>query len=89
MSDRFAMWWERAVAMLQRDIFCEKVLLCLEIVKMCVSLHLGNGDIRYRELSSAGSEHLPYKQRVGGSNPSAPTRLTKQKMSEMTSFLFL
>ena len=29
-----------------------------------------------RELSSAGSEHLPYKQRVGGSNPSAPTRLT-------------
>ena len=27
------------------------------------------------ELSSAGSERLPYKQRVGGSNPSAPTRL--------------
>ena len=26
-----------------------------------------------RELSSAGSERLPYKQRVGGSNPSAPT----------------
>ena len=25
------------------------------------------------ELSSAGSERLPYKQRVGGSNPSAPT----------------
>ena len=25
-------------------------------------------------LSSAGSERLPYKQRVGGSNPSAPTR---------------
>jgi hypothetical protein len=29
----------------------------------------------YRELSSAGSEHLPYKQRVGGSNPSAPTKM--------------
>ena len=28
------------------------------------------------ELSSAGSEHLPYKQRVGGSNPSAPTKKT-------------
>ena len=28
-----------------------------------------------RALSSAGSEHLPYKQRVGGSNPSAPTRV--------------
>ncbi len=25
------------------------------------------------ELSSAGSEHLPYKQRVTGSNPVAPT----------------
>ena len=25
-------------------------------------------------LSSAGSERLPYKQRVGGSNPSAPTK---------------
>ena len=29
--------------------------------------------IRKRALSSAGSERLPYKQRVGGSNPSAPT----------------
>ncbi len=28
-----------------------------------------------RALSSAGLEHLPYKQRVGGSNPSAPTRV--------------
>ncbi len=27
-----------------------------------------------RELSSAGSEHLPYKQRVDGSNPPAPTK---------------
>jgi len=27
-----------------------------------------------REVSSAGSEHLPYKQRVGGSNPSPPTK---------------
>ena len=26
-----------------------------------------------RAISSAGSEHLPYKQRVGGSNPSSPT----------------
>ena len=29
---------------------------------------------RHRAFSSAGSEHLPYKQRVGGSNPSTPTR---------------
>ena len=26
-----------------------------------------------RAFSSAGSERLPYKQRVGGSNPSTPT----------------
>ena len=40
---------------------------------MCVPLQ------RFRQaraLSSAGSEHLPYKQRVGGSNPSAPTLQT-------------
>ena len=30
--------------------------------------------IKYRSLSSAGSERLPYKQRVGGSNPSATTK---------------
>ena len=28
--------------------------------------------------SSAGSEHLPYKQRVGGSNPSTPTQVQTQ-----------
>ena len=28
---------------------------------------------KLRAFSSAGSEHLPYKQRVGGSNPSTPT----------------
>ena len=32
---------------------------------------------RERALSSAGSERLPYKQRVGGSNPSAPTEKWK------------
>lgn len=30
-----------------------------------------------REISSAGSERLPYKQDVGGSNPSSPTPLRK------------
>ena len=33
-----------------------------------------------REFSSAGSEHLPYKQRVGGSNPSTPTDQVSKKM---------
>ena len=38
------------------------------------------------EFSSAGSEHLPYKQRVGGSNPSTPT---KQKQEDVERHLFL
>ncbi len=29
-----------------------------------------------RALSSVGSEHLVYTQGVGGSNPSAPTKIT-------------
>jgi putative endonuclease len=37
-----------------------------------------------RGFSSAGSEHLPYKQRVGGSNPSTPTN---QKVSSHGTFL--
>ena len=28
-------------------------------------------------VSAVGSEHLPYKQRVGGSNPSLPTRAVR------------
>lgn len=41
-----------------------------------VSLHpLFNKATYQRVLSSAGSEHLPYKQRVNGSNPLAPTKI--------------
>ena len=39
-----------------------------------------------RELSSAGSERLPYKQRVGGSNPSAPTGETQELHESATPF---
>ncbi len=42
-----------------------------------------------RELSSAGSERLPYKQRVGGSNPSAPTNLRRQAIDNHRSFFFV
>ena len=31
-----------------------------------------------REFSSVGSEHLPYKQRVNGSNPLTPTNSSQQ-----------
>ena len=34
-----------------------------------------------RALSSVGLEHLPYKQRVGGSTPSAPTKRILQLVS--------
>ena len=42
----------------------------LVIQKNFIPLH----SLNKRALSSAGLEHLPYKQRVGGSNPSAPTK---------------
>ncbi len=40
----------------------------------------------YWELSSAGSEHLPYKQGVTGSNPVAPT--IKGQLQKSCPFLF-
>ena len=36
-------------------------------------MYLCNSEKR-REFSSAGLEHLPYKQRVTGSNPVTPTK---------------
>ncbi len=39
-----------------------------------------------RAVSSAGSEHLPYKQGVTGSNPVPPTR---KKDSRMAVFFYL
>ena len=40
----------------------------------------------FRAFSSAGSEHLPYKQRVGGSNPSTPTTKLKLHRERKESF---
>ena len=61
----------------------DTVLNRAQFCKMAVYAMDGSGELgRYStvtifpdvgELSSAGSERLPYKQRVGGSNPSAPT----------------
>ena len=42
----------------------------------------------WRAFSSAGSEHLPYKQRVGGSNPSTPT-IRKRCINNASLFLCL
>lgn len=41
-----------------------------------------------RAHSSAGSEHLPYKQGVGGSNPSAPTWFSKGYVEKRSPFSF-
>ena len=46
----------------------------LQVRRIVVTLlRISRGDL-FRAFSSAGSEHLPYKQRVGGSNPSTPTK---------------
>ena len=42
-----------------------------------------------REFSSVGSEHLPYKQRVGGSTPSTPTQYRQGFQLKLKPFLFL
>ena len=46
------------------------------IQKKAVPLHSLSANEVERAFSSAGLEHLPYKQRVGGSNPSTPTTKT-------------
>ena len=51
--------------------FCKKIWSCQ---KKAVPLHPLSKEKANRALSAAGLEHLPYKQRVGGSNPSAPTK---------------
>ena len=55
----------------------KKVLLLHRLSKKekTVTPSEGNDTKVFRALSAAGSEHLPYKQRVGGSNPSTPTLL--------------
>ena len=45
-----------------------------------------NNGTTIRELSSVGSERLPYKQRVGGSTPSAPTKKDLFRKSEEVFF---
>ena len=55
------------------------------------SAYLCNRLQEVRALSSVGLEHLPYKQRVGGSNPSAPTGVFSSQsfMGAGNCFLFI
>ena len=41
--------------------------------------------VLFREHSSVGLEHLPYKQRVGGSTPSAPTKRLSSSLERLFS----
>ena len=45
--------------------------------------------VLFREHSSVGLEHLPYKQRVGGSTPSAPTKSLSSSLERLFSFICL
>ena len=51
-------------------------------------IYLCNRLEKARAFSSAGLEHLPYKQRVGGSNPSTPTKSKTRYPSDSEFFLF-
>jgi hypothetical protein len=53
--------------------FIKKASKILGDYKKALPLHRFSKRKGLRAFSSAGSEHLPYKQRVGGSNPSTPT----------------
>ena len=50
-------------------------IYCIRLVVYFFSISLQS---EFREFSSVGLEHLPYKQRVGGSNPSTPTLIKAQ-----------
>ena len=43
-------------------------------INFAISLSTPIFAVPKREISSAGSEHLPYKQGVTGSNPVSPTK---------------
>ncbi len=74
-------------------IFChfqnrQKIIFCFFLkyfANIKIHLHLyPQSDKIARALSSVGSEHLVYTQRVGGSNPSAPTKGSQKRLG----FLF-
>ena len=75
---------------------CEKLLWNIKESKYLYRLfgwlqnfsYLCNRLLKARAFSSAGLEHLPYKQRVGGSNPSTPTQ-EKDVTHKVTSFFSL
>ena len=49
----------------------------------------GRVTLKIRALSSVGLEHLPYKQGVGGSSPSAPTPPSPWELRFLGAILFI
>src|SRR5438270_12974889 len=72
------------------QIFLKKILLnnCAPYLCTPANEMSGNSSSKIWEHSSAGSEHLPYKQRVRGSNPCAPTQYRKGCQEIETLFYF-
>ena len=66
-STEFYSWQKKIKESLKKNLVIRNVDLYL---------HSDNG----REFSSVGLEHLPYKQRVGGSSPSTPTKKGLKKL---------
>ncbi len=64
-----------------------------KICRVKILLYLCNPETKERvqvltrEHSSVGLEHLPYKQRVGGSTPSAPTKSDSVSTGSLFSFI--
>ena len=67
-----------------RQFLKNNVVKNLQIRKIVVPLQRKTE--KDRAFSSAGSEHLPYKQRVGGSNPSTPTRRKRDFFNKVPLF---
>ena len=70
--------------------FCQNICTCQKKAVLLHPLSLREQPIREdRAFSSAGLEHLPYKQRVGGSNPSTPTqKINYLKINELLQYLY-
>ena len=62
-------WAKRLKSVIIEKFFARIFSYVVRKLYLCTRLE------KLRALSSAGLEHLPYKQRVGGSNPSAPTTI--------------
>jgi hypothetical protein len=63
----------------KRLIVFFKKMLDKKIVIKKSNLNFDTPNDNRREFSSVGLEHLPYKQRVGGSTPSTPTEKGSQQ----------